>query len=106
MLTFLDNPFATVVRARASGRLTHTDCRRLIERVEQLIHQCGKARVLLEFDDCRSCSIRAAWDDLQFAVQHRADVDRCAVIGEKKWQKWMTHFCQPFLNVRYFERSE
>jgi hypothetical protein len=50
----------------------------------------------------------AAWDDARFAFQHFHDVERLAVIGEKRWQKVLTFLSKPFTRaeVRYFAGSE
>jgi stage II sporulation SpoAA-like protein len=52
----------------------------------------------------RGCDIGAVWDELTFALKHHRDFDRCAVIGEKNWHKWMTNLSTPFFNLKYFAK--
>jgi hypothetical protein len=52
--------------------------------------------------------MRALWEDIKFDVKHFSDIERIAMVGERKWQKGMATFCKPFTTakVRYFERSD
>src|SRR4051794_16574300 len=106
MLAFLETPFATLLSVRATGTLTHADYQKVVPRAERVVHECGKVRLLIEFRDCQGCSVRAAWDVLGFALSYGSYVDRCAVIGDKNWQKWATTFFKLPLHARYFARSE
>jgi hypothetical protein len=47
-------------------------------------------------------------DDLKLGVKHHGDVERLAMIGEKKWQQWMAQFSKPFTaaEVRYFDKTD
>jgi hypothetical protein len=49
----------------------------------------------------------ALWDDIKFDVKHFSDIDRLAMVGDRKWEKGMSVFCQPFTTakVRYFDRA-
>jgi hypothetical protein len=41
-------------------------------------------------------------------IRDSNDIERLAVIGEKKWEKGMTTFCKPFTTakIRYFEKDQ
>ena len=106
MLTLLERSFGNVLGIKASGKLTHADYQQLVPRLEELIQKHRKVRVLFELEDCRGWEVGAAWDDLKFGLKHGSDVERCAVVGEKKWQEWMTKLSRPFFDVRYFDRGE
>src|SRR5689334_6740315 len=106
MLTMLDRSSGNVLGVKASDRLTHADYQQLIPRLKELIRKHGKARVLFDLEECHGWEIAAAWDDMKFGLQHYRAVERCAVVGEKKWHKWLTHFSRPFFNVRYFDKSK
>jgi hypothetical protein len=95
MLTLLDRSSGNVLGVKASDRLTHADYQQLIPRLEELIRRHGKVRVLFDLEDCHRWEISAAWDDLKFGLQHHSVLERCAVVGEKKWQEWMTKLSSP-----------
>ena len=52
--------------------------------------------------------VGAAWEDVKFATKHFSDIERLAMVGEKKWQKGMAIFCKPFTKatVRYFDHVD
>lgn len=105
MLTFLDTiSSGNVVGVKVDGKLTHADCERLIAKFEEVIREHGKVSVFCELEDCQGWDFGAIWDELTFALKHHGDFDRCAVIGEKNWHKWMTNLSTPFFNVKYFAK--
>jgi demethylmenaquinone methyltransferase/2-methoxy-6-polyprenyl-1,4-benzoquinol methylase len=91
----------------ASGKLTHGDYRRFIPEFERLIRKYGKIRILFEMEDFRGWKASALWDDIRLDLRHFAAIERLALVGNKRWQKWMSEFCRPFTSakVRYFDLS-
>jgi len=53
-------------------------------------------------------SLAALWEDIKFDLKHFKDIERLAMVGERKWEKWMATFCRPFTSseIRYFDQSE
>lgn len=90
-----------------SGRLTKEDYSRLVPEVDKSIEKNGHIRMLIEMHDFHGWSCAALWEDTKFAVRHFRDIERLAVVGERKWQRGMTAFCRPFTKaeIRYFDRS-
>jgi SpoIIAA-like len=41
-------------------------------------------------------------------AKHFNQIERVAMVGDKKWQKWMVAFCKPFTTgkVRYFDHEK
>ncbi|MEZ6097721.1 MAG: STAS/SEC14 domain-containing protein [Pirellulaceae bacterium] len=93
---------------RVTGRLEKQDYEQFTPEVERLIKQHGKIRVLLETHDFHGWDAGALWDDIKFDVKHFNDIERLAIVGEKKWEKGMATFCKPFTTakVRYFEQDQ
>jgi hypothetical protein len=75
---------------------------------ERLADLHGKLRVIFDMAGFRGWEGSAAWADVKFTTKHFADLERLAMIGEKKWQQGMAIFCQPFTNakVRYFDQAK
>ncbi|MCC6821321.1 MAG: STAS/SEC14 domain-containing protein, partial [Verrucomicrobia subdivision 3 bacterium] len=44
----------------------------------------------------------------KFATQHCRDVERVALVGERKWEEWMAKVCKPFTlaKLRYFDIAD
>jgi hypothetical protein len=90
-----------------SGKLERADYDRFVPEFERLIQQHGKIRVLLETHDFHGWTAGALWDDIKLNVKHFNDIERVAVVGEKKWEKGMTTFCKPFTTatIRFFDHD-
>ncbi len=90
-----------------SGKLVDADYRRFVPEAERLIARHGKIRILFDMDDFHGWDAKALWDDFEFGVRHSADLERLAMIGEKKWQEWMAKIWKPFTSatIRYFNRA-
>jgi stage II sporulation SpoAA-like protein len=96
-----------VLDIHVSGKLVKDDYKHLVPEVERLIEQHGKIRVLLEMKDFHGWDAGGLWEDIKFDLKHFSDVERVAMVGEKKWQKGMSRFCRPFTTakVRYFDQA-
>jgi hypothetical protein len=72
---------------------------------ESLVKKHGKIRVLFEMADFHGWRAGALWEDIKFDVKHLSDIDRLAMVGDKKWEQGMSVFCRPFTaaTIRYFD---
>jgi hypothetical protein len=91
-----------------SGILAQADYERFVPEFKRLVRQHGKLRVLFDMTGFHGWEAGAAWEDLKFGVAHFADIERLAMVGEKKWQQGMATFCKPFTKatVRYFDHPQ
>lgn len=50
----------------------------------------------------------ALWEDVKFDLKHFADIERLALVGDRKWEAAMAVFCKPFTTakVRYFDQAQ
>ncbi|HTY61384.1 MAG TPA: STAS/SEC14 domain-containing protein [Acidobacteriota bacterium] len=96
-----------ILEACVSGKLTHADYKRFVPEFVRLIKQHGKINVLFEMVGFRGWKAGALWDDIKLDLKYFADIERLAMVGEKKWQKGMSKFCHPFTaaRIRYFDRT-
>lgn len=97
-----------VLVVRVTERLHKQDYEQFIPEVERLVEQYGKIRVLLETHDFHGWDAGALWEDFKFDIKHFNDIERLAVVGEKKWEAGMTKFCKPFTTakIRFFEPGD
>ncbi len=72
---------------------------------DRLVRQHGKLHVLFDMTGFHGWTVGSVWDDTKFAMLHFRDIDRLAMVGEKKWQEGMATFCKPFTKatIQYFE---
>jgi len=95
------------LEVQASGKLSHEDYQSLAPQFERLVKLHGKIRVLFEMAGFHGWKGAALWDDIKFDLKHFSDIERLAMVGDKKWEKGMSVFCKPFTTARiqYFDRS-
>ena len=97
-----------MLAVHVSGKLVKADYEQFVPEFERLVRQHGKLRVLFDMTDFHGWDASAAWEDTKFGIKHFADIERLAMVGEKKWQHGMAIFCKPFTTaiVRYFEHAD
>ena len=110
MLRILDEMSGDdLVAVRVSGRLEHDDYLTFIPRLEAVIRERGAVRCLIDISEMDSIQLRAVWDELSFDLKHAAEVSRCAVVGNHRWQRWATDLSRfVFRNaqIRFFSPEE
>lgn len=97
-----------VLAVHASGKLEKQDYEHFVPEFERLVRLHGKLSVLFEMSDFHGWEAGALWEDTKFAFKHFADIERIAIVGEKRWQQGMASFCKPFTKatVRYFDHID
>jgi len=91
-----------------TGKLAAADYEHFVPEFERLVRLHGKLRVLFDMTGLHGWTSGAFWEDTKFAMHHFSDIDRLAVVGEKKWQEGMAAFCKPFTKatVQYFDHTD
>jgi hypothetical protein len=92
---------------RVAGKLTREDYATFVPEFERLVKLHGKIRVLFEMADFHGWKAATLWEDIKFEFKHFADIERLAMVGDKKWEKGMSLFCKPFTTakIRYFDHA-
>lgn len=89
----------------ASGRLTEEDYRGLAPRLHEAVERHGKLRLLILLRDFEGWTPKALIEDLRFDLRHRKDLERVAIVGERRWEEVRTRITTPFFSgsMRFFE---
>jgi hypothetical protein len=95
MLKILDQSSKKALGVQLNGKVLHKDYATFIPMLEKMIADNGGARCLVELVDFGGFELRTLWDELKFDLKHCADVERCAVVGDKSWEKWATNLSKP-----------
>jgi SpoIIAA-like len=110
MLTVSDESSGNILILEARSKLTDEDYKQLlIPRLEEIIREHGKARLLLDMgDEFEGWEPKAAWDDARFGVAHRRDFEKMAVIADRRWVEWAFKISAPFISgeMKAFAPSE
>ncbi len=107
-VTLKESSGGKVLEVQLTGKLAKEDYEHFVPVVERLVKAHGKIRLLVEMHDFHGWTAGALWRDIKFDARHFSDIERLAVVGEKKWQHGMAVFCKPFTSakVRYFEHPD
>lgn len=107
-VTLVETDDGRVLEIEIAGKLDRSDYDVFVPRVEQLIERHGKIRMLVTLNDFHGWTAGALWDDVKFDARHFNDIERLAIVGEKKWEQAMAAFCKPFTTatVRYFDAAD
>jgi hypothetical protein len=105
----IEPPTGNVLKVKVSGKLTREEYADLVPSWEQIIGRHGKFRLIFEMEPgFEGWEPMAAWDDMKFTVSHRNELERVAMVGEKKWQEFATKLGKLLAgcDVRFFPREE
>ena len=91
-----------------SDKPVTTDYEHFVPEFDRLVRQHGKLRVLFDMTGFHGWEAGALWADIKFDMTHFADIERLAMVGEKKWQQGMAVFCEPFTHaaIQYFDHAD
>jgi hypothetical protein len=105
-LQLIEKQDGKVLELAVNEKFTDSDFRSLEPAFYRLVKQHGKIRVLLQMVDFHGWEGVALWDEVRFDVKHFGEIERLAMVGDKKWEKFLSAFCRPFTTaeVRYFDK--
>jgi len=108
MIETIDTGVENVVGWKLHGTLHDEDYRQFVPQIESILTSRGKVRLFIQLEDFHGWDLHAAWDDLKFSISHYSDFERIAIVGNRKWEKWMAALCKPFTRARvmYFDQSQ
>lgn len=107
MIEQLASPSPSVLGFKLSGKLHDEDYQTFVPAVDAAASQ-GKVRLLAQFHDFQGWDLKALWDDIKFSTTHCTKIERIALVGEKKWEEWMSKVCKPFTmaKIQYFDAAQ
>ena len=107
-IQFTEENDGKVLVIHVSGKLAKADYEHFVPEVERLVRQHGKLSMLFDMTGFHGWEAGAMWEDLKFGINRFADIERLAMVGEKKWQHGMATFCTPFTKakIRYFDHAD
>ena len=107
-LQFNEENGGKIIVVHISERLTKADYEHFVPEFERILQQHGKPRLLFDMTGLHGWDAGALWEDIKFDIKHFSDIERLAIVGEKKWQHGMATFCKPFTTatIRYFDHAD
>ena len=96
MIQKLDQSSGNVLGYKISGTVSKSDYQELVPEVESLVQQEGNIRLLLDLTEFKGEKVSAWGADFKFGRDYRKKIDKLAIVGDKKWEKWMAKLSEPF----------
>lgn len=112
MLQLLAFTHKNIIATRANDLLGINDYEKIHPLIHNIIRSGKKVRWYFEMDDCSSSDSTGFWEDgiIEFNYgkmnfTHSEDIEKVAIVGAKKWEKWMKSIMKPFTkaSVMYFD---
>ncbi len=93
---------------KATGKLTDADYQKFVPELEAEIEKHGPLSVFLELEDFHGWEPKAAWDDFKMGLEHGGDFKKIAIVGDKKWERWMAIIGKAFTGgrIQYFDSQD
>ncbi len=105
MLEILDETADELVAFRVSGKLLHDETHKIADMVDARIEAYGHARCFVEIDHSEGCELSALKEGIEFDLKHGNQIQRCAVIADQVWERWLIEVLSLFFrdaDVRFF----
>jgi hypothetical protein len=108
MIEQLPGGTGKVLGFKMSGKLHDADYKQFVPAIDAAVAKHGKVRLLALFQDFHGWDLHALWDDIKFSTTHCTQLERIALVGDRKWEEWMAKVCKPFTmaKVQYFDASQ
>jgi hypothetical protein len=109
MLEILDETSGDLVAFRVTGKHIHDESHQLAAMIDARIKRHGHARCFVEITDTEGVALSALREGLQFDLRHGAEIERCAIVGDHAWSRWLVGLLELFFRkaeVRFFPVEE
>jgi SpoIIAA-like len=95
MIERIDRDGGAVLGFRAVGDVTAADYEILTPAVQAAVEQYQSVRLLLDLTDFGWEKVEAWGADLRFGQQFRHAIERMAIVGDRRWERWLAHLAAP-----------
>lgn len=93
---------------KLTGKATKEDYLAITPYLEDKIANYGKIDLYWELDDFHGWDMGSLWEEVKFDFKHANHFRKVAVVGDAKWEEWLTNLAKPFTSaeVKYFELNQ
>ena len=108
MLEKIKESSGPVVGYKVVGKVTAADYQKLDPEVQALVNQFDKVCLLLDLQDFAGEEAKAWLPDLKFGHRFHDKIAKMAIVGDKRWEKWLTSLVEPFYakEAKFFHPEE
>lgn len=107
-ISTIDTDSDSVIGFKISGDVTKSDYDVLNPAVSSAIDSNGSVNVLLDLTDFEWEKIEAWKSDLKFGKEFHDKIERMAIVGDKKWEKYLSDLAGGFYaqSSEFFETDD
>jgi phage-related protein len=108
MLKKLNESSGPVVGYKVEGKVTSEDYQKLEPEIQAMVNQYDKVGLLLDLQDFAGEEVNAWLPDMKFGHRFHDKITRLAIVGDKRWEKWLASLAEPFYakESRFFNPEE
>ena len=108
MLETMEKSSGNVLGYKVSGEMTKEDYATLDPAVGAAIKEYGSVCLLIDLTDFTWEKVDAWTSDLGFGKTYKDKIDKMALVGNAKWEKYLAKVAQPFYakQIKYFESDD
>lgn len=109
MLEKLRESSGPIVGYKVVGKVTVEDYQKLEPEIQTLVDEYDdNVCVLIDMQEFAGEEIKAWLPDLKFGHRFHDKIDKMAIVGDKRWQKWLTALADPFYadEAKFFHPEE
>lgn len=97
MLEKMSESSGPVVGYKVVGKMRVEDYRQLNTEVQALVDQYDDdICLLIDLQEFAGEEVKAWLPDLKFGHRFHDKIDKMAIVGDKRWQKWLAALADPF----------
>jgi hypothetical protein len=75
-----------IMTVKFGGKLTQPELTGVQQRAAEIMETLPKTRILVLTENFQGWDKGGAWDDVTFQAKHDQQIERMAVVGDKKWE--------------------
>ena len=108
VIQILPESVASLICIKVFGKLTDSEYRNFIPRVESVINDFGSIKLYVDMLDMDGWEWRVAWDDFAFGIKHWNEFTKLALVGDKRWERFSAQVADKInkAEVQFFSRQE
>lgn len=108
MLNIVETTRPDLLHIQVIGKLGASDFVKLRPALERMATANNKFALLFDMREFEGWSLKGMWEDFRTDSDYNRKVRKTAMVGDKRWQEWMTKLSAPFADgeIKYFERDE
>jgi SpoIIAA-like len=108
MLEKFSESSGPVAGYRVVGKVTVEDYQQLDPEIQALVNQYEKVYLLLDLQELTGEEVKAWLPDLKFGHRFHDKIAKMAIVGDKRWEKWLTALADPFYakEAKFFHPEE